>query len=152
MRGRPAGWRSATMGCGTASPLSGRCRTTAASAEIRCAAAAAASPGAATTAPASSTVPAAAAVRRTKAAGLRSCAAPRFDVQPHAALAHHHAAVQEQQQLGGRAAGGGGGEQPVELVGLVADLVAMQRDAGNIVARPGFRAAGGDGTEPFRLD
>ena len=36
--------------------------------------------------------------------------------------------MQEQEQFGGRSAGGMGREQPVELVGLCPDLVAMQRD------------------------
>src|SRR6202171_1469515 len=97
-------------------PPSARCRTTAVSAEIRSAAAAAASPATATTATAGSTGPAARPVRRTTAAGLRSCASPHFDgCGACAALAHHHAGVQEQQQFGGRAAGGVGREHPVEL-------------------------------------
>src|ERR1700759_3358587 len=121
------------MACATASPPLARCRTTGVSAETRCAVAGAASRAAATTAPAGSAGPAAAAVRRMRAAGLRSWPGPRFYVLARAALAHHHAAMQEQQQLGRRAAGRVCGEQPVELVGLIADLVAMQRHAGDIV-------------------
>jgi len=42
--------------------------------------------------------------------------------------------MQEQQEFSGGTAGGVGREQPVEPVGLAADLVAMQRDARDIVA------------------
>ena len=51
-RGRAGATRSATTACATGFLPSARCRTTAASAETRCAAAAAASPATATTAPA----------------------------------------------------------------------------------------------------
>src|SRR3981081_4326740 len=115
---------SATMACARAFLPSARCRTTAASAGTRCAAAAAASPAAATTAGAGSTGPAAEMVRQKKKGTPRSCASPRFDGRgAHASFGHHHARMQEQQQFGGRTAGGVGREQPVELVGLAADLV-----------------------------
>src|SRR6266851_8101470 len=140
------------MACATASLPWARYRTAALSAGIRCGAAAAASRGAATTAPAGSTGPATAAVRQRKAGGRRSCASPHFYCRTQATLAHHHARMQEQQQLGGRAAGGVGREQPVELAGLAANLVAMKRHARDIVARPSFRAARGDNAADFRFD
>src|ERR1700753_1069770 len=90
-----------------------RSRTTAASAETRCAAAAAASPATATTAPAGSRDRAAASVRQKQAAGLRSCAKPRFDRGgARASLAHHHAGMQKQQQFSRGTAGGMGRKQP----------------------------------------
>ena len=52
--------------------------------------------------------------------------------------------MKEQQQFGGGAAGGVGREQPVELVGLVADFIAVPGDARDIVAGPALGAAGGD--------
>ena len=64
----------------------------------------------------------------------------------------HHARVQEQQQFGGGTAGGVGREQPVELVGLGADLVTMQRHARNVVAGPAFGATGGDDAASLRFD
>src|SRR4029450_12043817 len=60
--------------------------------------------------------------------------------------------MQEQQQLGGGTAGGVGREQPVELVGLAADLVAMKGYARDIVAGPALGAARGDDAEAFGLD
>src|SRR5271169_4630561 len=130
-----------------------QCRTIAASAETRCAAAAAASPVTATTAGAGPAGPAAGPVRRTRAAGLRSCAAPRFyRCGANAALAHHHARMQEKEQFGRRTAGGVGREQPVELAGLLANLFAMKRHAGNVVIGPFFRAPRNDEVTAFRLD
>ena len=60
--------------------------------------------------------------------------------------------MQEQQQFGGGAARGVGREQPVELVGLVADFIAVPGDAGDVIAGPAFGAAGGDDAATFRLD
>src|SRR5258706_7107353 len=141
------------MACATGFLLSARYRTTAASAATRRAAAAAASPAAATTGLAGSTAPAAEMVPRKKEEGRRSCASPRFDSRgARASFAHHHARVQEQQQFGGRAAGGVGREQPVELVGFVANLVAMKGDARNVVAGPFFGAAPGDNPAALRVD
>src|SRR6476661_3238109 len=60
--------------------------------------------------------------------------------------------MQEQREFGGGTAGGVGREQPVELVGLAADLVAMQGYARHIVAGPALGAAGGDDAKAFRLD
>src|SRR5438105_6312958 len=141
------------MACARASLPWARYRTKGGSAEIRRAAVAAASPAAATTTPAGSEGPRAAAVRRSSRGELRSCASPRFDADvADAGLAHHHAAMQEQQQFGRRAAGGMGREQPVELVGFFADLVAMQRNASNVIVKPAFGAARGDDPKTLRLD
>src|SRR6516164_9815001 len=131
------------MACARGSLPSARCRTTAASAETRCAAAAAASPATATTEMANSAGPGAGPVRQRRAEGLRSCASPRFD-RLHVALARHHAGMQEQQQFGGRSGGSMGREQPIQLAGLIANLVAMQRHAGNVVTGPCLRAARDD--------
>src|SRR5690242_1772514 len=109
-------------------PPLARYQTTAVSAGIQYGAAAAASPATATTARAGSIGPAARSVRRMKEGARRSCASPRFDGRgARACLARHHAGVQEQEQFGGGTTGGVGGEQPVQRVGLVADLLAMER-------------------------
>src|SRR6267142_2133809 len=60
--------------------------------------------------------------------------------------------MQEQQEFGGGTAGGVGREQPVELVGLAANLVAMKGYARDVVAGPALGAAGGDDAKSFRLD
>src|SRR6202012_2328768 len=130
-----------------------QCRTPAASAETQCAAAVAVSPATATTARAGSKGPTAASVRQRTAAGLRSCAAPRFNGDAAgAAFADHHARMQKQQQFGRGTAGGMGRKQPVELAGLGADLLAMKRDARDIVAGPAFGAACDNHFAAFRLD
>src|SRR6516225_11546286 len=140
------------MACETASLPWARCRTRGASAETRCAAASAASLSIATTRQAGSTAPAAGPARQRKAADRTLCAPPHFHVRASVSLAHHHAAMEEQQQLGGRAAGRVGCEQPIEPVRLVPDLVAMQRNAGDIVSGPALGTACGNRAKTFRLD
>src|SRR5579859_7080750 len=141
------------MACAKAFPPLAQCRTTAASAETRSSGAAAVSPATATTAPAGSKDRTAAPVRQRKAAGLRSCATPRFDsCAARISLADHHARMQEQQQLGCRTAGGMGRKQPVELAGFEANLLTVKCDAGDIVAGPAFRASSDNDIAAFRFD
>src|SRR5579872_1110528 len=116
------------MACAKGFPAWGRYRTTAASAETRCAAAAAASPATTTTAMAGSTGRAEAPVRQKRGVSPPSCAAPRFDGSRAAAtFARQHARMQKQQQFGRRTASGMGREQPVELGGLKAHLLTVKR-------------------------
>src|ERR1700721_3307102 len=141
------------MGCATAFPPLAQCRTTIASAETRSAVAAAVSPATATTVRAGSKDRAAASARQRKAAGLRSCAAPRFDGgAARTCLADHHARMQKQQQLSRRTAGGVGREKPVELAGLGANLLAMKCDARDIVAGPTLGTSCDNDIAAFRFD